>query len=120
MSDADVIVVGGGNAGFCAALAASERGRRVILLEKSEEGASGGNSYFTHGATRIAHDGLDDLLPILEPDERHVVTVVPPYGPIEYIADITKLSGNINDPVRTKVLVNESHDALKWLHALGM
>ena len=45
-----------------AAHAAAERGRRVLLLEKAPPGEAGGNSYYTAGATRIAHDGLDDLL----------------------------------------------------------
>ena len=31
----DVVIVGGGNAGFCAAHAARETGARVLLLEKS-------------------------------------------------------------------------------------
>jgi tricarballylate dehydrogenase len=116
----DVIVVGAGNAGFAAALAAAERGRRVLLLEKAPRTAAGGNSYYTHGATRISHDGLDDLLPILEPDARHSRTVVPPYPAEEYIADVTKLSGGRNDPERTDALVNDSHGALTWLHSLGM
>ncbi|MGD7733331.1 FAD-dependent tricarballylate dehydrogenase TcuA [Propionibacteriaceae bacterium G57] len=116
----DVIVVGGGNAGFCAALAAAERGRRVVLLEKSPQLFAGGNSYYTHGATRIVHDGLDDLAAILEPDERHAVSVVPTYTAEEYIDDITTLSQGRNDPERTRVLVTESHDALVWLHSLGM
>ena len=120
MNDADVIVVGAGNAGFCAALAAAERGRRVVLLEKSEQEFSGGNSYYTHGATRIVHDGLDDLLPLLEPDDRHPVTTVPPYTAEEYVADITTLSGGRNDAERTRVLVEESHATLTWLHGLGM
>lgn len=120
MPDADVIVVGAGNAGFCAALAAAERGRSVLLLEKSSPEEAGGNSYYTHGATRIIHDGLEDLLPILDADERHAVTVVPPYSVEDYTSDIEKLSDGKNDPERTKVLVTESHDALKWLHSLGM
>jgi tricarballylate dehydrogenase len=33
--DADVIVVGAGNAGLCAAHAARERGARVLVLEKA-------------------------------------------------------------------------------------
>ena len=34
---ADVIVVGAGNAAFCAALAAQERGARVLMLEAAPE-----------------------------------------------------------------------------------
>lgn len=117
---ADVIVVGAGNAGFAAALAAAERGRRVLLLEKAPAGAAGGNSYFTAGATRIAHGGLEDLLPVLEPDPRLLDTTVPPYPAQEYFEDITKLSSGRNDPERTAVLVAESQPTLKWLHSLGM
>ena len=50
--DADVIVVGAGNAAFCAALAAREQGARVLMLEAAPEEASGGNSRFTAGAIR--------------------------------------------------------------------
>ena len=52
--DADVIVVGGGNAAFTAAHAAAVRGRKVLLLEKAPKDEFGGNSYYTAGATRIA------------------------------------------------------------------
>ena len=52
--DADVIVVGGGNAAFTAAHAAAVRGRKVLLLEKAPQDEFGGNSYYTAGATRIA------------------------------------------------------------------
>ena len=58
--DADVIVVGAGNAGFCAARAAAERGARVLVLEKAPDEWRGGNSFFTAGAIRTAHGGLDD------------------------------------------------------------
>ena len=33
----DVIVVGGGNAAFCAALSAQEQGARVVVLERAPE-----------------------------------------------------------------------------------
>jgi tricarballylate dehydrogenase len=33
LTESEVLVVGGGNAGFSAAHAAAERGRRVLLLE---------------------------------------------------------------------------------------
>jgi succinate dehydrogenase/fumarate reductase flavoprotein subunit len=46
----DVIVVGAGNAAFCAALAAREKGARVLMLERAPQELSGGNSRFTAGA----------------------------------------------------------------------
>ena len=51
--DANVVVVGGGNAALCAALAAGERGTEVIVLERAPEDERGGNSRFTAGAMRV-------------------------------------------------------------------
>ncbi len=60
-SSADVIVVGAGNAAFCAALAAAEHGISVLVLERAPEDEAGGNSRFTAGAFRCVYDGVDDL-----------------------------------------------------------
>src|SRR4029453_1026612 len=117
---ADVIVVGGGNAGFSAAHAAAERGRKVILLEKGEQDMAGGNSFYTAGATRIVHDGLDDLQGLVEPDDRHDRTVVPPYSAEEYAAALAKVTEGRNDPALTKVLIAESQSTLRWLNGLGL
>ncbi|WP_297409829.1 FAD-dependent tricarballylate dehydrogenase TcuA [Naasia sp.] len=116
----DVIVVGGGNAGFSAALAAAERGRSVLLLERGREGEAGGNSFYTAGATRVAHGGLEDLLDILEPDERHAKTLVPPYSREDFRADMVKVTGGANDPALTEVLVSEGLDTVRWLHGHGL
>src|SRR3954468_775673 len=93
MRDPEVVVVGGGNAGYCAAHAAAERGRRVVLLEKAPRAHAGGNSYYTLGSTRMVHDGLGDLLEVLEPDERHPCTEVPPYSAAEFLADLERVTG---------------------------
>lgn len=62
----DVVVVGGGNAGFSAATTAAQAGSdRVLLVEKAPEGDAGGNTYFTAAGYRCCFDGLEDLLPIL-------------------------------------------------------
>ncbi|GAA0940821.1 FAD-dependent tricarballylate dehydrogenase TcuA [Pseudonocardia zijingensis] len=119
-SSVDVVVVGGGNAGFSAAHAAAERGRRVLVLEKGEAGLAGGNSYFTAGAVRIAHHGLEELSDLLDPDERHGVSVLPPYPAEQFSADMAKVTGGRNDPALTEVLVGESQDAIRWLHGKGL
>lgn len=120
MEAVDVIVVGGGNAGFTAAHAAAVRGRKVVLLEKGSEDLAGGNSFYTAGATRIAHDGLSDLADWVERDERHGRTEVPPYSAEEYAADLAKVTEGRNDPGLTKVLVEESQPTLRWLNSLGL
>jgi NADPH-dependent 2,4-dienoyl-CoA reductase/sulfur reductase-like enzyme len=56
----DVVVVGAGNAGLCAALAARQAGARVLLLDKCPKSVRGGN---TAAATRD-FQGADFALPI--------------------------------------------------------
>ncbi|MCT9872671.1 hypothetical protein [Paenarthrobacter aurescens] len=51
-----------------------------------------GNSFYTAGATRIAHDGVADLLDWVEPVERHSRTYVPPYSADEYAAYLAKVT----------------------------
>jgi tricarballylate dehydrogenase len=71
----DVVVVGGGNAAFCAAIAAREKGARVLMLERAPEEESGRNSRFTAGAIRFAYRGVDDLRAVM-PDlsDQEIVT----------------------------------------------
>ncbi|MET8988829.1 FAD-dependent tricarballylate dehydrogenase TcuA [Nonomuraea wenchangensis] len=117
---ADVVVVGGGNAGFSAAHAAAERGRHVVLLERAPRELAGGNSYYTAGATRIVHAGLEDLLDFVEPDERHSRTVVPAYSADEFAADLVKVTGGRNDARMTELLIGDSADTIRWLAAKGV
>jgi tricarballylate dehydrogenase len=117
---AEVVVVGGGNAGYCAALAAAQRGRQVILLERALPQDAGGNSFFTAGAIRMTHDGLPDLLDIVEPDERLARTEVPPYPAGMFRADMERTTSGQCDPALTSVLVGDSGPAVRWLKSLGM
>jgi tricarballylate dehydrogenase len=116
----DVIVVGGGNAGLSASIAAAERGRRVVLLERAGRDDSGGNSYYTAGATRFVHAGLDDLRDLIEPDERWERTTVPPYTREDYLGDLARVTNGRNDPLLSETLVGHSSDTVRWLHAHGV
>lgn len=116
----DVIVVGGGNAGLSAAHAAAERNRRVLVLERAEPGSAGGNSFYTAGAMRVVHGGLADLADLLDPDERHASTVLPPYDADAFAADMASVTEGRNDPGLTSVLVGDSRSALDWLHGRGL
>jgi tricarballylate dehydrogenase len=118
----DVIVVGSGNAGFCAALSARELGARVLLLEKGSEDWIGGNSYFTAGAFRTTFAGLDDLLPLLDrPDPvRLALTDVEPYTTADFTADMHRVTEGRCDRTLTDVLVHEAAGTLAWLRRKGM
>jgi tricarballylate dehydrogenase len=117
---ANVVVVGGGNAGYCAAHAAALRGRQVVLIERAPGAEAGGNSFFTAGAIRMTHDGLDGLLDLVEPDARLARTEVPPYPAAQFRADMVRTTSGRCDPQLTDVLVAESAQAVRWLKSLGV
>lgn len=67
VAEYDVVVVGGGVAGLSAACAAAEAGARVVLLERSTEAETGGNTRYTEAFLRMRSleetaDGLEDAL----------------------------------------------------------
>ena len=63
----DILVIGGGAAGLTAALEARlhPSSPSVLLLDACPEEWAGGNSYFTAGAYRTCHRGLEDLAEIV-------------------------------------------------------
>ena len=118
----DVIVVGAGNAGMCAAHAARERGRRVLVLEKADEAWSGGNSAFTAGAIRLAHGGLDDLRDAVEgvDDELADTTDLDPYTEDEFLTDMRRVTLGRGDEAMARILVGDSAAVVRWLRDKGL
>src|SRR5438045_9173379 len=97
----DVVVVGAGNAAFCAALAARERGARVLVLDKAPRKRTGGNSFFTAGAFRVAYGTLDSVRPLLDAplsDEQAARIDLPPYTEADFLADMRRLTHGRCDP----------------------
>jgi tricarballylate dehydrogenase len=122
MADADVIVVGAGNAAMCAALAAAEAGARVVVLERAQLDDRGGNTRFTAGAMRVAYDGLDDLLELM-PDlsaEERANTDFGSYPADAFFDDMARVTDFRANPDLVEVLVRESRPALAWMRSKGI
>lgn len=118
----DVIVVGGGNAGFCAGQSAAEHGARVLILEKAPREWAGGNTFFTAGAMRTTHGGLDDLATLVEPVDptRSGRIDLDPYTAQDFRGDLERVTRNRCDPMLADLLVADSRPTLTWLAGLGL
>ena len=118
----DVIVVGGGNAAFCAALAARQEGASVLLLERAPRDENGGNSRFTAGAIRFAYEGLEDLRSVM-PDlseEEAANTDFGAYTEDQFFDDMFRVTEYRSDPDLVELLVRRSRDTIIWMREQGV
>ncbi len=119
---ADVVVVGGGNAALCAALAAREQGASVLVLERAPEEECGGNTRFTAGAIRVAYDGVEDLKALM-PDlsaQEIATTDFGSYTEDDFFADIARVTQYRADPDLADLLVRRSRETLRWMQGKGV
>ena len=122
MQDYDVIVVGAGNAAFCAALAAREQGATVLILEAAPEDESGGNSRFTAGSMRVVYNGVEDIKTLV-PDltEEEIATSdFGTYTQEKFFDDIAHVTQDRADPDLVELLVTRSFDTLNWMRGKGV
>ena len=118
----DVIVVGAGNAAFCAALSARESGADVLMLERAPKEENGGNTRFTAGAFRCAYDGLDDirrLVPDLSEDDV-ANTDFGTYTTDQFYDDMFRVTRYRTDPELCEQLVMTSFETMTWLRDKGV
>ncbi|KAH7157291.1 flavoprotein subunit of succinate dehydrogenase/fumarate reductase [Dactylonectria estremocensis] len=123
LSEVDVLVIGSGNAGFSAAISAVESSaRRVAIVDACPETWAGGNSYFTAGAFRTTHAGLNDLLPIVNNIDGSTAGRIDmkPYTKGDFENDMQRICDGRSDPELSRILVHESNDAVKWLARHGV
>lgn len=102
----DVLVIGGGNAGMCAAIAAHGGGARVLVLESSPRALRGGNSRHTRNM-RCAHDAPTPIMSGAYPEE-------------EYASDLMRVTKGHIDPHLAQVAIRASATLPEWLMSLGV
>lgn len=102
----DLIVVGGGNAGLCAAIEAAETGARVLILESAPKDYRGGNSRHTRNF-RCMHQGpLSVLTDAYEEDE--------------YCDDLIRVTKGKTDEGLARMTIAMSEACLPWMEAHGV
>ena len=100
----DVAVLGGGNAGLCAALTAREAGARVIVLECAPREFRGGNSRHTRNL-RCAHAGPTAWL-------------TDSYSEREFLSDLLRTTGETNESL-AQLVVEQSSGCPEWMRRHG-
>jgi len=101
----DVLVVGGGNAGLCAALVACESGARVLILEAAPKPLRGGNSRHTRNL-RCMHDAPEDVLS-------------GSYSLSEYWEDLLQVTGGETNVELARMMLQESATCRRWMVKYG-
>ena len=121
-NNADVIIVGAGNAAFCAAHAAREKGASVLMLERAPQSENGGNSRFTAGAIRFAYEGVDDIRALCPdlPEEQIAITDFGSYTTDQFYDDMFRVTSYRTDPDLCERLVMSSRDTLHWMRDKGI
>jgi len=102
----DVLVIGGGNAALCAALAAREAGASVMLLESAPKPWRGGNSPHTRNI-RCMHDGPQDVLVDAYPEE-------------EYWQDLLKVTAGRTNQTLARIAIRASSTCRDWMRRHGV
>lgn len=96
----DIVVVGGGLAGLCAAVHAQELGLRVVLIEQGDGERYPCNSRYSGG---IVHIGFHD-----------------PHRPPEQLIDvINRVTGGDVDPGVADAVARDGRRLLRWLQSHG-
>jgi tricarballylate dehydrogenase len=117
----DVAVLGAGNAAFSAALAAQEQGAKVVMIEAASVEEAGGNSRYTAGAIRFAHDGVEDLKTVLDLTQNEIDDAdFGTYTTSQFYDDLFRLTQFRADPDKAEALVTKSLETVQWMKSRGV
>jgi tricarballylate dehydrogenase len=102
----DLLIVGGGNAALCAAIAARREGASVLVLEAAPKFYRGGNTRHTRNL-RCAHDAATE-------------TLSGPYTEDEFFDDLLRVTGGKTNRALARLMIAESKSVLPWLAEQGV
>jgi fumarate reductase flavoprotein subunit len=101
----DVVVIGAGMAGFCAAISASEAGVSVLMLEKTAE--PGGSTVWSGGAFAFAGTPEQEQAGIVDNEDL-------------LLEDLTRAGPGRNHAGQVGLYVSRQRDTYLWLRKLGI
>ena len=102
----DVLVIGGGNAGLCAAITARRAGARVLVLESATKDFRGGNSRHTRDI-RYMHEAATNY-------------VTGRYSKEEFWEDLRQVTGGETNELLARLTIQASEDLGDWMPANGV
>ncbi|MBK1648633.1 FAD-dependent tricarballylate dehydrogenase TcuA [Rhabdochromatium marinum] len=106
MNPPEVLVIGGGIAGLCAAIRARRSGAQVMLAESAPPWQRGGNSRHARNF-RFCHEQPSPL-------------AAGTYGATEFAQDLARVTGGSGDATLARVLIERSRALPDWLHGAGV
>lgn len=102
----DVVVIGAGNAGLCAAITAAEAGCSVLVVESAPRDMRGGNTRHTRNL-RAQHDAPTDVLTEAYPLD-------------EYFDDLMRVTKGVTNKHLAQVTLEKSAELTEWLGHRGV
>jgi tricarballylate dehydrogenase len=102
----DVLVVGGGSAALCAAIAARRRGATVRLVEQAPAALRGGNTRHARNF-RLMHDRPEWYVPDA-------------YGEDAFFKDLVRVTHGATDEPLARLLIRGSATIAQWLDGNGV
>jgi tricarballylate dehydrogenase len=102
----DVLVIGGGNAGLCAAITARRAGARVLVVESATKDFRGGNSRHTRDI-RYMHRAATEY-------------VTGAYGEEEFWQDLKGVTGGATNERLARLTIRESETLADWMPGNGV
>ena len=102
----DILVIGAGNAGLCAAITAAEAGCSVLVVEAASRDMRGGNTRHTRNL-RAMHDAPTDIL-------------TESYGVEEYFDDLMRVTRGVTNEPLARMTLEKSAELTSWLGNRGV